>query len=294
MSRIVHIALKVDDLEHAAQFYERVFGFTEVKTEQVRDHTSRHLSDGAIDLSLLKYDAGTASAESRAAGEGPCIHHFAVEVHDLDSTERQIRAFGCEIISDPGVLPVKFRVPGGTVCEIVSRGRYRPPRRGWSAARAGTKRPREASRRRGELWSGIALAALGAYVIAQARQWDYLTPDGPGAGFFPLWYGVAMVALSGFLVVSNLRRTPAAGQRLDRSRLGRALTTWLALAVSVAAFKLLGFVASFALLTFFLVAVMFRRPLKVAALVAVASALGFYLVFPLALGVELPVGVLGF
>jgi putative tricarboxylic transport membrane protein len=161
-------------------------------------------------------------------------------------------------------------------------------------ARAGTRRPREASRRRGELWSGLALAALGAYVIGQAWQWDYLTPDGPGAGFFPLWYGVAMVALSGFLVVSNLRRAPAAGQRLDRSRIGRAFSTWLALAVSVAAFKLLGFVASFALLTFFLVAVMYRRPLKVAALVAVVSALGFYLLFSLALGVELPVGVLGF
>jgi putative tricarboxylic transport membrane protein len=217
-----------------------------------------------------------------------------VEVHDLERTEREIRAFGCEIISDPGVLPIKFRAPGGTVCEIVPRGRYQPARRGWRAARSGTGSPEQAGRRRGELWSGLALAALGAYVVAQARQWDYLTPDGPGAGFFPLWYGVAMVALSGFLVVSALRRWPAADQRLDRSRIGRALSTWLALAVSVAALKLLGFVASFALLTFFLVAVMYRRPLKVAALVAVASALGFYLVFPLALGVELPVGVWGF
>ncbi|MGB5082499.1 MAG: VOC family protein [Burkholderiales bacterium] len=128
MNRIVHIALKVDDLERSAQFYETVFGFKEAKTEKVRDHTSRHLSDGTIDLSIMQYDAGTESAESTAAGEGPCIHHFAVEVDDLEKAEKAIREQGCVIISDPGVIPVKFRAPGGTVCEIVPKGRYRPAR----------------------------------------------------------------------------------------------------------------------------------------------------------------------
>ena len=35
----------------------------------------------------------------------------------------KVKAFGCKIISDPGVIPVKFRAPGGTVCEIVPKGR---------------------------------------------------------------------------------------------------------------------------------------------------------------------------
>jgi lactoylglutathione lyase len=125
MNRIVHLALKVDDLERSTAFYREVFGFTELDTARVRDHTSRHLTDGAIDVALIQYDAGTQSAESKAAGEGPCIHHFAVEVDDLEAAARQIRSYGCEIISDPGVVPVKFRAPGGTVCEIVPRGRYR-------------------------------------------------------------------------------------------------------------------------------------------------------------------------
>src|SRR5262245_58569663 len=102
MNRIAHIALKVDDLKRTTQFYEKVFGCKVAKTGKVRDHTSRHLSDGANDLSIMQYDAGTQSAESRAAGEGPCIHHFAVEVDDLASAEKEIRAYGCEIISDPG------------------------------------------------------------------------------------------------------------------------------------------------------------------------------------------------
>jgi len=57
MPRIVHSALKVDDLEKATEFYEKGFGFVEMETGQVIDHTSRHLTDGTIDLALIKYDS---------------------------------------------------------------------------------------------------------------------------------------------------------------------------------------------------------------------------------------------
>src|SRR5439155_10387033 len=98
MSRIVHLALKVDDLERTAEFYRKVFGFVEVNTEKVRDHTSRHLSDGRLDVALIKYDPGPQSAESKAAGEGPCLHPFAVEVEALTPATRATTAYGCEII----------------------------------------------------------------------------------------------------------------------------------------------------------------------------------------------------
>src|SRR5258708_33995672 len=104
MSRIVHLALKVEDLERTTEFYQKVFGFKEMNTEKVRDHTSRHLSDGVLDVALIKYDAGTASAESKAAGEGPCIHHFAVEVDNTAAPTRPGRSYAGEIISDPGVV----------------------------------------------------------------------------------------------------------------------------------------------------------------------------------------------
>jgi len=136
MSRIVHLALKVEDLERTTEFYQKVFGFKEMNTEKVRDHTSRHLSDGVLDVALIKYDPGTQSAESKAAGEGPCIHHFAVEVDNIDAATRQVQSYGCEIISDPGVVPVKFRAPGGTVCELVPKGRYLKPK-----AKAAPKKP---------------------------------------------------------------------------------------------------------------------------------------------------------
>ena len=125
MNRIVHLALKVEDLERTTEFYEKVFGFKEVETRKTRDHLSRHLTDGGgIDFTLIKYDEGTQSAESKASGEGPCIHHFAIEVADLEKATAEIRKFGCQVISDPGVIPVKFRAPGGTVAELVPVGRY--------------------------------------------------------------------------------------------------------------------------------------------------------------------------
>jgi len=125
MNRIVHLALKVDDLEKTTKFYEEVFGFWEAETRKTRDHLSRHLTDGDIDFTLIKYDEGTKSAESKAAGEGPCIHHFAVEVEDIEKATAQVKGYGCEIISDPGIIPVKFRAPGDTVAELVPVGRYK-------------------------------------------------------------------------------------------------------------------------------------------------------------------------
>ena len=125
MNRIVHISLKVDDVARTGDFYKNVFGFRDSETRKTRDHLSRHMTDGDIDFTLMKYDAGTQSAESKAAGDGPCIHHFAVEVEDLQRATKEIKEHGSRIVSDPDVIPVKFRAPGGTIAELVPLGRYK-------------------------------------------------------------------------------------------------------------------------------------------------------------------------
>jgi putative tricarboxylic transport membrane protein len=150
--------------------------------------------------------------------------------------------------------------------------------------------------KKGDVISGAVLAALGVFIITQALAWDYYTLDGPGPGFFPFWYGVAMVVLS-LLLVLNAARTDSDGDSkaaMDWPATGRAMTVWLAFALSVGLMDFLGFLISFALLAFFLVAVIFRRPFTTAAVVAVASALAFHLIFPVALSVSLPVGPFGF
>lgn len=124
-NRIVHIALKVENLEQTSNFWMKTFGFWEVETKKTRDHLSRHLTDGDIDFTLIQYDDGTQSAESKASGEGPCIHHFAIEVEDIAKYTEELKKQGCRIVSDPGVIPVKFKAPGGTTAEIVQVGRYK-------------------------------------------------------------------------------------------------------------------------------------------------------------------------
>lgn len=147
--------------------------------------------------------------------------------------------------------------------------------------------------RGGDFWSGLALAALGAYIVVSARGWDYMGEDGPGPGFFPLWYGSAMIVLSLLLVAGTvLRRGAGAPNTPRRSELGRALLCWLAFVACIMLMGVLGFVAAFALLTWFVVAVMARQPQRVALPIAVGGALGFYAVFTWALDVSLPAGIL--
>src|SRR3989440_1892488 len=106
IDKIVHLSLKVDDVKNTGDFYREVFGFRDSATRKTRDHVSRHMTDGQIDFTLMKYDAGTTSRESKAAGEGPCIHHFAIEVPDIEKARERIEALGCQVVSEPGVIPV--------------------------------------------------------------------------------------------------------------------------------------------------------------------------------------------
>jgi lactoylglutathione lyase len=122
-SRIVHLALKVQDLEKATRFYENVFGFKQGSTGHSREHTSRHMSDGETDLALMVYDSEDA-AEAKLAGPGPRIHHWGLEVADKDAFAEKIERSGGTIISKKGEGALKFRAPDGTLAEIVSAGRY--------------------------------------------------------------------------------------------------------------------------------------------------------------------------
>lgn len=113
--RISHLALKVEDAEAAAGFYKDLFGFTEVSRHRDGDHVSLHLTDGHLDLALVQYDTAD-SMMGNQAGPGPCIHHFGIDVGDMDKYQEAIEAHGGETFGDPtnpGEKVLKFRIPGG-------------------------------------------------------------------------------------------------------------------------------------------------------------------------------------
>ena len=124
MARIVHIALKVEDLEAATKFYEDVFGLRQTGQGYARGHVSRHMTDGEMDVALMVYDS-EAEHEAQLSGAGPCIHHWGIEVEDREATVKAIETHGGTILSAPGEGALKFRAPDGTVAEVVGGGRYR-------------------------------------------------------------------------------------------------------------------------------------------------------------------------
>jgi predicted enzyme related to lactoylglutathione lyase len=124
MSRIVHIAIKVDDLEKSTKFYEDVFGIYQTKTGHARGHTSRHMTDGNIDFAIMTYDSED-EAEAKLIGKGPGIHHYGVEVEDREATMKKIEENGGKIFSDRAEGALKFQAPDGNYGEIVGIGRYK-------------------------------------------------------------------------------------------------------------------------------------------------------------------------
>ena len=147
-----------------------------------------------------------------------------------------------------------------------------------------------------ELLAAGLLVALGVAIVLQARHWVYLTPDGPGPGFFPLWAGVAIVALAVVVMIGHLvavlRKQAVA--RVDWTGTPRVLLSWIGLAGCVALLKPAGFVVSFLLLVVFLVTVIYRRSIIAALSVGIASTAGFWLLFVELLDVRLPAGPWGF
>src|ERR1700754_3721899 len=108
--------------------------------------------------------------------------------------------------------------------------------------------------RNGDIVSGAVMAALGTYVVIQAAVWPYYSVDGPGPGFFPLWYGILMIALALGLIVQAARKQPSTEpSKMDAAGVKRALVVWAGFAVSLVLMGYLGFCIAFTLFTLFIV-----------------------------------------
>lgn len=144
-----------------------------------------------------------------------------------------------------------------------------------------------------ELISGAVIAAFGLYVTYAATRLEYRSEFGPGPGFFPLWLGIGIFLLAAGLVVKA-----AVGSTLERRQraagLGRAGAAWLGFLLTIALVPRLGFTISFALLSAFLVFFLERQPVLFSLAVSTGLAAAFYLVFQVALGLDLPSDPWGF
>ena len=127
MAKIRHIALSVQDPEKTARFYEEAFGLVRVGTTTSVLADGVYLSDGYINVALLKYKtdemAGVAGGKDFVG-----THHFGFKVDDAEATRKKIEAHGGQFFMDLPALKdtlyyeEKFRDPEGVIFDISGNG----------------------------------------------------------------------------------------------------------------------------------------------------------------------------
>lgn len=126
MARLRHFAICVSDLERASRFYEEVFGLRRVGEETLPLGSGVYLSDGVVNLALLKLEGAYGAGGADASGFVGA-HHFGFVVEDVDAMRARIEAAGGTFfftLGDPQKMnfELKFKDPDGIVFDISRKG----------------------------------------------------------------------------------------------------------------------------------------------------------------------------
>jgi len=126
MAKLRHFALSVPDPEAAAAFYEKAFGLERVGENDHPGATGVYLSDGVINLALLRYKTDEAAGEDRGKDYFG-VHHFGFVVDDVAETSARIEGAGGSHLSGEeshtgGFYEIKFRDPNGVIFDINHNG----------------------------------------------------------------------------------------------------------------------------------------------------------------------------
>ena len=109
MARIQHLAIASLEPEKQAEFYKRVFGFKEVKRLDNPRARGVVLTDGHINISVLKFHQDQIDHGLEFTG----LHHFGVFVDDLEGTAQKCVDNGCvpydELPEDPKEKETYYR-----------------------------------------------------------------------------------------------------------------------------------------------------------------------------------------
>lgn len=125
MAKLRHIAITVPDPEKAAEFYIAAFGLERVGATDWEGAQGVYLSDGVINLALLRYKKDHYAGKLGREHIG--VHHFGFLVEDLAGTRRAIEAAGgTHWMGEPadggGFYEVKYYDPDGIAFDITTNG----------------------------------------------------------------------------------------------------------------------------------------------------------------------------
>jgi catechol 2,3-dioxygenase-like lactoylglutathione lyase family enzyme len=131
MARIRHIAIASSDPAKAAAFFKDAFGLREVRrsggdgtpTDKPAPGSAVGLTDGELNLTFIKFAVDQTGVGLDYAG----IHHFGVQVDDMDDQTVVLERMGAPCIAGRDAIPpgahleIKFRGPDGVVFDISDR-----------------------------------------------------------------------------------------------------------------------------------------------------------------------------
>jgi catechol 2,3-dioxygenase-like lactoylglutathione lyase family enzyme len=129
MARIRHIAIATRDPAVTARFYIEGLGLKEVGKVNSPTAEGYYLSDGHVNLAILKFkydDPATTEGALRYAG----LHHFGVEIENMDEATARIEKAGAvhrpypgtEEMAKRGNVEVKFTGPDGVTIDLSEHG----------------------------------------------------------------------------------------------------------------------------------------------------------------------------
>ena len=96
MAKLRHIAIAAKDPDAMAEFYRKAFGFKEVRRTDGPLAYGWHLSDGTIDLAILRFKTDQLGKGLDYRG----IHHFGVLVEDVAEFSKKLESLGAEYYID--------------------------------------------------------------------------------------------------------------------------------------------------------------------------------------------------
>jgi len=133
MPKLRHVAITTHDVEKTATFYIDVFGMKEMGKINDPGTTGCFLSDGVMNLAILKFKNDQAAGVERGMGfKG--LHHIGFEVEDMATIADKLEAAGStrrhDVEQALGVVDgqrkhnveVKYTGPDGVMLDVSETG----------------------------------------------------------------------------------------------------------------------------------------------------------------------------
>jgi len=129
MARVRHIAIATLDAEATRDFYVNGLGLTQVDELDSTTAQGYYLTDGHINLAILRFKSEE-PAITEGAPRWAGVHHFGLEVDDMESARARIEAAGAVHRPYPGTdemeargnVEVKFSGPDGVTVDLSEHG----------------------------------------------------------------------------------------------------------------------------------------------------------------------------